>query len=73
MNRHLHLMIRIDELKLRTKDPLILRFFEDTSRVLELDEDEITDLYSQVKFLEQQLDGYIMPLPEYDPDDDDEE
>jgi hypothetical protein len=73
MNRRMHLMMRIDDLKERTKDPVFLRFFSDTSRVLELDEEEITDLISRVNFLEQQLDGYVMPLPEYDPDDGDDE
>jgi aspartate aminotransferase-like enzyme len=73
MNRRTHLLKRISYMKehIRSKD--MLRFINQIERVLEDDEVEITDLYSQVKFLERQLDGYIPPLPEYDPDDEDDE
>jgi NADPH-dependent glutamate synthase beta subunit-like oxidoreductase len=70
MNRRLHLMMRIDDLKEHVDDPVVLHVFSDTNRVLEMDEDEITDLISRVNFLEEQVQSYpLPPLPEYDPDD----
>ena len=61
MNRRQHLIQRIERARRHVRDPKLLRVLEDAQRVLEADEDDITQLTQRVDWLEQETERR-MPL-----------
>jgi hypothetical protein len=55
MNRRLHLMRRIEMMLPHLYSPVMQNFAKEVYKVLQADEDDITDLESRVKFLEDEL------------------
>ena len=61
MNRREHLIQRIEQARRRVADAKLRRVLEDAQRVLEADEDDITQLTRRVDWLEQETERR-MPL-----------
>ena len=61
MNRREHLIRRIEQACRRLSDTKLRRVLEDAQRVLEADEDDITQLTQRVDWLEQETERR-MPL-----------
>lgn len=64
MNRRLHLMRKIDSMMPYLYSPVMRTFAQDVYRVLQTDEDEISDLESRVQYLENELKRATPYLPD---------
>ena len=67
MNRRQYLIQRIEQARRYVRDPKLVRVLEDAQRVLEADEDDITQLTQRVDWLEQETERR-MPLVNEDVD-----
>jgi hypothetical protein len=61
MNRREHLIQRIEQARRRVSDTKVRRVLDDAQRVLEADEDDITQLTQRVDWLERETERR-MPL-----------
>jgi capsule polysaccharide export protein KpsE/RkpR len=68
-NSRLRLIRRIHYMKEYIRSKSMLNFLEQTERVLKMDEDEITDLWSQIDLLERGLNGILPYFPDTDDSD----
>jgi hypothetical protein len=66
MNRRMRLIWRIHHMRDYIHSKPMLNFLEQTERVLKMDEEEITDLISQVDILERGLNGILPYFPDAD-------
>lgn len=66
MNRRQHLLMRLDFVRPYLYSAKMRKLIDDVARCILADEEDITDLESRVKFLEEQLQSHSHMPPEKD-------